>query len=138
MYSISTEYLTGVAVLDEQHSHLFRLTDQAQTLLKDQNMLYKFDDLEQILKEIRSYTLSHFDEEEKYMTSSSYTRFEEHRKLHEKFIENLTQIDQEAANISLGTQDSILSELLKYLTEWLQQHILIIDKQMINEIEADK
>ncbi len=136
MYSINVEYLTGVTVLDEQHSQLFRLTDQAQTLLKDQNMLYKFDDLEKILSEIRSYTLSHFDEEEKFMTDSSYTKFEEHRKLHQKFMDDLTRIDEEAAHISLGTQDSILSELLECLTQWLQQHILVIDKQMISEVGA--
>ena len=52
MDTISSEYLTGIAVLDEQHKQLFRLTDQAQTLLKDQNMLYKFDELEDILKGI--------------------------------------------------------------------------------------
>ena len=138
MDTISSEYLTGIAVLDEQHKQLFRLTDQAQTLLKDQNMLYKFDELKDILKGIREYTLSHFAEEETYMKSAAYPKLEEHLALHRQFMEDLTHIDEEAARVSLGTQDSILAELMNYLTEWLQRHIMLIDKAMVEEIEAAK
>lgn len=138
MNPISSEYKTGIPLLDEQHGQLFRLTDQAQTLLKDENMLYKFDNLRDILKGIRAYTLSHFADEEAFMIKASYARLSEHQALHQKFLDNLTRIDEEAASISLGTQDSILIELLDYLTEWLQQHILLIDKEMVKEIEAAK
>lgn len=138
MYTISSEYLTGIAVLDEQHKQLFILTNQAQTLLKDQNMLYKFDELKDILKGIREYTLSHFTEEETYMENAAYPKLEEHLALHRKFMEDLTRIDEEAARVSLGTQDSILAELMDYLTEWLQRHIMLIDKAMVEEIEAAK
>lgn len=136
MNTMGPEYNTGIAVLDEQHQQLFRLTNQAQTLLKDQNMLYKFDELKEILDGIRSYTLSHFVEEETFMKNAAYDKLDEHLALHQKFLDNLTRIDEEASRVSLGTQDSILRELLDYLTEWLQRHILMIDKGMVKEIEA--
>lgn len=138
MYPMDSEYQTGIAVLDEQHSQLFRLTDEAQTLLKDENMLYKFDDLEKILKEIRDYTLSHFVEEESFMTGFAYTKMEEHKHLHQIFIDNLDQIEREVTRISLGTQDSILAQLLEYLTEWLQKHILVIDQEMVRAAGSEK
>lgn len=133
MYPMNSEYLTGITVLDEQHSQLFRLTDEAQTLLKDENMLYKFDDLEKIMKELRDYTFSHFIEEEAFMAKSLYAKIDEHKKLHQIFVDNLNQIEEEISRISLGTQDSILSELLACLTEWLQKHILVIDQEMVKE-----
>lgn len=138
MSTMGPEYNTGIAVLDEQHRQLFNLTNQAQALLKDQNMLYKFDELEKILKGIRAYTLSHFVDEEAYMADAGYSRLDEHLVLHQKFLENLTRIDEEASRVSLGTQDSILRELLNYLTKWLHQHILHEDREMVREIEAAK
>ncbi len=136
MYPMNSEYSTGIAILDEQHSQLFKLTDEARTLLKDENMLYKFDDLKNIMKGIREYTLSHFTTEEGFMQEHGYARMTEHLALHQTFIGNLSHIDEEISRISLGTQDTILLKLLDYLTEWLQNHILMIDKEMVKEIEA--
>ncbi len=136
MSTMGPEYNTGNAVLDEQHQQLFLLTSQAQTLLKDQNMLYKFDELTKLLEGIRSYTMSHFVDEESFMRNAGYVKLDEHLTLHQKFLDDLTRIDEEASRVSLGTQDSILKELLDYLTEWLHRHILLIDKEMVKEINA--
>lgn len=101
MSTMDPEYITGVAVLDEQHKQLFLLTSQAQTLLKDQNMLYKFDELKGILEGLRAYTLSHFVDEEAYMANAGYSKLGEHLELHQSFLENLTHIDEEASRVSL-------------------------------------
>ena len=136
MYPMSDEYITGITVLDEQHAQLFQLSEQARTLLKDENMLYKYEDLQKILKGLRDYTLSHFVTEESYMADASYSKLDSHRQLHQRFIEKLDEVDAAVAAISLGNQDTILFELGSYLSDWLLQHILITDKQMIDEIEA--
>lgn len=138
MYPMSSEYITGITVLDEQHTQLFQLAEQAKALLKDENMLYKCDDLQKILKGLRDYTLSHFVTEEAYMADASYAKLDSHRQLHQQFIQKLNELDEAVASISLGNQDTILFELADYLTKWLLQHILNTDKQMINEIEAAK
>ncbi len=138
MHTMSSDYITGVAVLDEQHEQLFRLLQQSETLLKNENMLYKYEDLQKILKGLRDYTLSHFATEEAYMADAAYPQLEAHHQLHLCFIEKLNQMESAVANISLRTQDHILSELGEYLTQWMLQHILEIDKKMIHEIEAAK
>lgn len=133
---MSAQYITGVTLLDEQHEQLYSLTDQARNLLKDENMLYKFDELKKILSGLRTYTLSHFATEEDFMKQASYKQLEDHLKLHRSFIERLNQADEEVSRISLGNQDSILIELLDYLNEWLLQHIQNVDVEMVKEIEA--
>lgn len=138
MHPTDTDYITGVSILDQQHEQLFQLIQQARTLLKDENMLYKYDDLQKILKGLRQYTLSHFVTEETYMSDAAYSQLEAHRQLHQSFIEKLNQLDAAVSTISLGTQDHILLELGDYLTDWMFQHILEIDKKMIQEIEAAK
>ena len=135
-YPMSDEYITGVPLLDEQHGQLYSLTDQARKLLKDENMLYKFDELKEILQGLRSYTLSHFTDEENFMAKASYEQLEEHQRLHQSFIDRLDQADEEVSRISLGTQDSILLELLDYLNEWLLQHIQNVDIEMVKKIKA--
>lgn len=134
----NSEYITGITVLDEQHAQLFHLAAQAKALLKDENMLYKCDDLQKILKGLRDYTLSHFVTEEAYMENASYTGIHSHRQLHQCFIQKMNELDTAADSISLGNQDTILLELVDYLTDWLLQHISNTDKQMVREIEAAK
>ena len=133
---MSVQYITGITLLDEQHEQLYSLTDQARNLLKDENMLYKFDELKKILSGLRTYTLSHFATEEDFMKQASYKQLEEHLKLHRSFIERLNQADEEVSRISLGNQDSILVELLDYLNEWLLHHIQNVDVEMVKAIEA--
>ena len=97
MQPTRSDYITGVVVLDDQHEQLFQLVHQAKTLFKDENMLYKFDELQKILKGLRAYTLSHFSTEEAYMEEASYSQLEAHRQLHQSFIEKLNQVDEAVA-----------------------------------------
>lgn len=136
MTPMSSEYITGITILDEQHEQLFQLTQQAKALLKNENMLYKYDELQKILKGLRDYTLSHFVTEEDYMEKAGYAKLDAHRQLHLRFIDKLNQFEEEVTRISLGTQDTILAELWDYLADWLMQHISNIDIEMISEIEA--
>ncbi len=138
MSTMGPEYNIYNAVLDEQHQQLFLLTSQAQTLLKDQNMLYKFDELTKLPgRDPLLYHASHFVDEESFMRNAVYVKLDEHLALHQKFLDDLTRIDEEALPRFSGySVDSILKELLDYLTEWLHRHILLIDKEMVKEINA--
>lgn len=136
MYHTIADLETGVALLDEQHKQLFNLSEQAHTLLKDENTLYKFDDLKIILKGLREYSFEHFREEEAYMDAFSYSQADTHKKLHLGFVEKLDEMYAEVERISLGNQDSILLELWDYLAKWLENHILTVDKEMVREGKA--
>ena len=52
MYKMNPDYLIGIELMDEQHQVLFELMENAQRLLKDENILYKYDDLTKIFYNI--------------------------------------------------------------------------------------
>ena len=45
MYKMNPDYLLGYELMDTQHQYLFGLMEKAQSLLKDENILYKYDEL---------------------------------------------------------------------------------------------
>lgn len=130
MYKMNPEYFIGISLLDEQHQTLFGLIDDAQSLLKDENILYKYDDLVKILTGLKEYTIKHFQDETAFMESINYPRLSLHLEAHDGFRSKLNNFEIDAESISLGTQDKMLLELLDYLMQWLQVHILDCDRKI--------
>ena len=130
MYKMNPDYLIGNELMDTQHQYLFELMESAQTLLKDENILYKYDDLIKILKGLEDYTNKHFNDEINLMKSISYPRLQLHMTAHQGFIDKLNSFEIDAEKISLGTQDQMIYDLIEYLKEWLQIHILDCDKKV--------
>lgn len=127
---MNPDYLIGIELMDEQHQVLFELMEKAQTLLKDENILYKYDDLIKILNGLKDYTMKHFSEEIELMESINYPRLELHKLAHNSFVEKLNNFEIDADKISLGTQDQMILELMDYLLDWLKVHILDCDRKV--------
>ncbi len=134
MYELKEQYLTGMETIDDQHRKIFQLADQVYELLKDENMLYKDGELLKIVQELQDYTKYHFTEEEIYMEKIGYSRLEEQKIQHEKFIEELDKLNQAVQQISLRNQDQVIFKLLDYLTYWLKVHIEKFDMLIKKEI----
>ncbi len=134
MYELKEQYLTGMETIDDQHRKIFQLADQVYELLKDENMLYKDGELLKIVQELQDYTKYHFSEEEIYMEKIGYSRLEEQKIQHEKFIEELDKLNQAVQQISLRNQDQVIIKLLDYLTYWLKVHIEKFDMLIKKEI----
>ena len=130
MYELKSQYLTGMEMIDEQHRRIFKLADEAYQLLKDENMLFKDDELSNIVKGLKDYTEYHFAEEEAYMASIQYSELDSQKDQHKRFIEKLNILSQESEQISLGNQDELILKILEYLTDWLQEHIEKSDMQI--------
>ena len=130
MYELKSQYLTGMEMIDEQHRRIFKLADEAYQLLKDENMLFKDDELSNIVKGLKDYTEYHFAEEEAYMASIQYSELDSQKDQHKRFIEKLNVLSQESEQISLGNQDELILKILEYLTDWLQEHIEKSDMQI--------
>ncbi len=130
MYKMKPEYAIGIPRLDEQHQTLFSLIEDAQTLLRDENILYKYDKLIKILDGMKDYADKHFAEEVSLMESINYPRLQLHKAAHDGFCQKVNSFSLDMDTISLGTQDDMLLELLDYLNGWLQTHILDCDKKI--------
>ncbi|MCI5584857.1 MAG: hemerythrin domain-containing protein [Lachnospiraceae bacterium] len=125
MYEMKEEYLTGIPQVDEEHTRIFELAEQAYQLLQDEHRYDKYDDLVHLVEELKSYTKYHFEHEEEYMESIDYQAIFIQRAQHKAFIQKLDEfeVDEDGSE----HQDSII-ELLDLITEWLIEHIVKMDK----------
>ncbi len=121
------DYLTGIALVDAEHKELFRIVDKANQLVKSFDNLSGYDNIIQILNELKEYTKEHFADEEEYMEAIHYDGLSAQKRAHEAFIDKLENIDLN--QIDQNPQE-YLQELLEFLLGWLINHILYTDKKI--------
>lgn len=123
------EYGVGIPAIDEQHKKLFDIANQISELLNNQFLLDKYDQIVTVLNELRDYTVEHFAAEETYMVKHKYRKFLSHKALHSDFIEKINAVDLEKID---NEQNLYLKDILNFVTEWLVDHILKVDKEIIH------
>jgi hemerythrin len=74
MYEMKPEYYTGIDFIDEEHTKLFAIADEAYELLKNQFIPDKYDYIMKLIEELKDYTKYHFQHEEEYMNSIGYKK----------------------------------------------------------------
>ena len=89
----------------------------------------KYDRIDIILENLRNYTVKHFSDEEQYMESINYKKIFTQKVQHQEFIHKLDEF-MEHHNDEVEDQDEQIMGILKYLTEWLVNHILYVDGQI--------
>ncbi len=78
---------------------------------------------ERILSEMIAYTRTHFFHEEELLQSRRYPELAPHRQLHAVFTKKVLDLE---AKMKRG--ESVLTiELMEFLKDWLQNHILTQD-----------
>lgn len=127
MYEFKEEYVTGIKQIDEEHKRLFEIADETYNLSRKEFLVDKYDQVIQILKELKEYATMHFEHEEAYMESIGYKKMFTQKVQHNAFCEklnswNLYDIDENS--------EEIVDEILNFLTNWLVSHILEHDKQI--------
>ncbi|MDO8991298.1 MAG: bacteriohemerythrin [Sideroxyarcus sp.] len=128
------KFNTGVDVVDEQHRKLVDLINRLGAINAH---LASTEELGAILTELANYTVYHFNTEEDLM--KQYAVDAAHQATHIKAHQHFTAQVMVAAKILLGSNDvnnQLVAPLLKYLTNWLVQHILGSDTRMGQEIIA--
>lgn len=116
----SDKFLIGVDEMDEEHRILIGIINE---LIKALNL----DDGKLIFskfKELKEYTVFHFDDEEKFMQSVNYPDFVAHKKIHENMIAQFLKFEDNLKNNQLDKK-----KFLAFLKNWLISHILGVDSQ---------
>lgn len=113
---------TNVEIIDTQHKELFNLLalfGSACLMGEDKEIVSDF------LFELEDYALNHFRDEEEYMIKLkghvSKIHYEQHREF-EKTLHDL-KFDYVSEN------KPISKELLEYLRNWLQYHVIDLDQK---------
>lgn len=121
MFEMKEEYKLGVPNIDEQHTKLFELGEAAYKLLKDRYSIDKYDKIVAIIKELGTYTATHFKDEEDYMESIHYRKLFSQKVQHEEFIKAVAAVDLNKID---ENQDEYIMEILNFIAKWLTEHII--------------
>lgn len=131
--AFSDEYLTGIALIDEEHKELFRIIGEVHRVIFDEFIADKYDEIVYLLDELKNYTKFHFADEEKYMESIHYEGLAAQQRAHDAFVARLEEMD---FNQIEGHQQETLEEMMEFLTEWLVNHILYSDKKIGEQLSG--
>ncbi len=129
MYEMKDEYLTGINLIDTEHRRLFEIAEETYQLSRQDFIPDKYDQINNLLGELRDYTIMHFEHEEEYMEKIGYKRIFTQKIQHEEFRNKLIELmDSEKLEGSQEEQNKMVDEMLGFLTDWLINHILNNDK----------
>jgi hemerythrin len=80
-----------------------------------------------VLKELQQYVIFHFKSEESWMEMYNYPDMNKHKLEHQEAIQKVNKFVLEYER----GQQTVDIELLKFLSDWLQNHILQADRNYI-------
>lgn len=121
MYEMKPEYFTGIQLIDDEHSKLFELANDAYELIRNEFTPDKYDYIVELINELKAYAAQHFRDEEAYMKSIGYKKMFSQVMEHNRFIEQINTYDLSSMD---EHQNETLLELVDFLASWLVEHIL--------------
>ena len=114
-------YSVKVKRCDADHRKLFYLINalhEAMKYGKGSTIIAK------IVRELESYTQTHFLAEEALLQRAQYPKLDDHRAQHQKFV---AQVEEFRAGLESGGIGKSI-EVLEFLKDWLAKHINHTDK----------
>lgn len=127
MYELKDEYLTGIESIDAEHKVLFEIAEEIYQLCMNEYVPDKYDHIVNLIEKLKNYTIVHFQHEEEYMESIQYKRMFTQKIQHDNFKRKLETMDLEIID---DNQEESIQDLLKFVTDWLVEHILETDKKI--------
>lgn len=121
MYEFTEDCLTGIAQIDEEHSQLFQMMNEAHELLTDAS-LASVATARNLVAALRKYAEKHFETEELYMARIHDPELRRQKREHAAFAEKMYRMD--LAQLDEKEAPKVLEDLLMYLSRWLYHHIL--------------
>ena len=124
-------YSVGVEEIDEQHRRLISIINRLAATREED---YDADGLLAILSDLVDYTDYHFRTEDNFMMENEYPLFLSHRKEHLAYIKKMGSLITALENKEPG----LVEQMLSYLSDWWQNHIIQSDLRYARYIRAQK
>lgn len=120
----------GLEEIDAQHMYLIdRINELWRSLGSAREDAIVLD----LLVDLRRYTERHFADEEMLMKAFDYPHLAAHERAHGRFVERVrAAADDYTAGKEVGM------ELLRFLSDWLQRHIKVEDRQYAVYLERKR
>ncbi len=119
----SDSYALDVKSIDNAHKEIFQMA----ALLFEKNMAGNKEAVIESLEYLKKYVIWHFEDEEKYMLSSSFPGYANHTAEHAAFRERIIPEIEKKLVSSNYSQESV-EEFIEIVSDWLRNHIMIHDK----------
>ena len=116
----SPSYSVGVTLLDEQHK---RLVDMINLLLSDSEATVRSETISELLTRLTNYAGDHFQAEERLLEEHGYPELARQREQHKAYRIKIVKFCQD----TMSHQDSVPADILRFIRDWLQNHILKSD-----------
>lgn len=115
-------YRIGIEAIDSQHIELFKMVD---LLLKSIESNADIEEFKKAVEFLKKYVVYHFKTEEEYQKSVNYVDFEQHKKLHVGFTNDVISFEKKL--IESNYDIKIIKDLAGTLTAWLIYHVADAD-----------
>lgn len=121
----------GVDVIDKAHQRLFSIVGKMIALNEDEEK--REHACRETIKYFKSYTQKHFEEEEEYMRSIGYDKYDVHKRLHDD-LRYKTIPALEAELEEQGYSEEAVHHFLGICLGWLTGHIMMTDRAITGRI----
>ena len=116
-------FSVGHPELDAEHRQMLALCNRASKCLADPAG-HDFDEFHQILGDVMTHALQHFQTEERVLRQLNYDRLDEHLADHTAYLSRIVDYLTAA---SYGSTD--MEGLQQCLAKWWMHHVLVTDRQ---------
>lgn len=117
-------FCTGIEEIDAQHKRLFELGSELYEMVVLDDGIDHYDELVEILNNLKDYTVYHFQHEESLMKKYNYEQFEQHKIEHDKFIDKINEVETDDID---EKQKKIILNMIEFIANWISNHILKTD-----------
>jgi len=127
------KYNLGLDLIDDQHKVLVRIINDLDNLL---DINFSKEKLASLITELVDYTKFHFSTEERLMKTRGYngTCLKAHIHQHQQFVEEIQSFISESDSYNKKEAEWVF----KYLTNWLINHILKVDRHLVDHLKQQE
>ena len=127
MFEWREELSCSIEIIDEQHKKLLNIGHELTELVKSVNSNDHYDDIMNLLHELKDYTVYHFKTEEDIL-KDEYSGFRLHKAQHDSFIDKINDVLSEDID---ENQKIITTDMMVFIADWIGNHIMRTDKLYI-------
>lgn len=124
------DLVVGVTEIDDQHRQLFEAVNKLMAAMWDGKGKEETGNL---LNFLASYVVNHFGMEAGLMKAANYPSYAEHKRLHEQFVQGLTELKKKYDGDEITASSCIT--VLDETCDWLRNHISKVDKALGTFVE---
>jgi hemerythrin len=127
----TADLATGVEKVDAQHQELYRQVARLHEAMR----AGRLDDVPPIVEYLQRYALEHFATEEREMVASGYPGLSQHRRLHERFVDDFLR---QKALLAVEIAPTAVVALSQWLGAWLRDHVRSVDVDLARHLRGGR